>query len=119
MNYTSATGMTSRAVRFVNRHSFPVFFQVCGRKDDSVPPGTSGTQPISEIVRADTDTTGIDFRFAWACLEADRLMVPPGGFQIEYRIYTGHRNDPNASLLPVNARRTNPFEVRWPDQVRG
>jgi hypothetical protein len=65
-------------VRFVNRNPFPVYFQVCGHKDDAVPAGAVGTRPISEIVRAGADTTGIDFRFQWACLEADHLMIAPG-----------------------------------------
>jgi hypothetical protein len=137
-------------VRFVNRHPFPVYFEVCGYKDQSVPAGVVGTQPISEIVRAGTDTTGTDFRRQWACVGAARLMVAPGAalqdrvwlttlrddgrpcprgpgyctphpprshttgwFQIEYRIYTGQRGDPAATLLPTESRRTNPFEVRW------
>lgn len=34
-------------------------------------------------------------------------------FHIEYRIYTGQRGDPAARQLPREARRTNPFDVRW------
>jgi hypothetical protein len=138
-------------VRFVNRSSVPLYFQVCGQKDESVPAGAVGTRPISEIVRVGADTTGIDFRFAWACVgDVDHLMVAPGAvlldsvwlvttrdegrrcargpgncsppsprshttgwFHIEYRIYTGQRGDPAARQLPREARRTNPFDVRW------
>jgi hypothetical protein len=37
-----------------------------------------------------------------------------GWFQIEYGIHTGQRGDPGAILLPEDARRTNPFEIRRP-----
>ena len=74
------------AVQFVNRAASPLYFEVCGQKDESVSAGASGTRPVSEIVRPDPDTASYlrhDFRFAWACLQADRLAIPPGAVLLD------------------------------------
>lgn len=135
LSYTLSPNMPEATVlvRYRNQHAFPVYFRVCGHKNetDFEDPPALGIKPVSQVVSLATGDSELGLQ--WACLHAARRVVAAGGVLVDsvpiywaaapraglgpYRVVYSVYDRPSGSeldeqgLLPLLHRGTNAFTI--------